>query len=368
MNLLLISHSSIMNGAQKSLLDLAVGLKKSSEFNLIVLCPEEGALTEALRNKNIHVKVKHLQRPKRSPFHLLLFVLQWLPTVLWLWYFLNLEQIDIVYNNTIDALYGPFAARLAGKPCIWHIREVKPKNQSLRKIFAILLKKLPHRVLFNSNSILKTYSEKTHSHWHVIYNGIAVDFILTRIQRKDDRVVIGFVGQMVSHKRPERFVQIFALADQSMANLQGIMAGDGNLLNDIRQMVDNLGLSNKIDILGRIDDIRQLYRQIDILVLTSDYEPFGRVLIEAMAAGCSIVAANVDGVSEVVVHEESGYLVPFNNIPAYVERVLYLARDKDTRLRIGNVGRERVYTHFTMEKYCYEITKIIKELLMVNRL
>ncbi len=360
MKLLLITHSPVMNGAQKSLHDLAVNLINNPDLSVTVLCPMIGPLSDALQKAGVPVKFKPLRRPMRSPINVFLFFIQFIPTIIWLRRYLIKEQIDVIYNNTIDALYGPFAAKLAAKPCVWHIREVKPKNKQLRGLFSFLLQKLPTFTLFNSKAIMRAYAERSFPHWHIVYNGIPVNPQLLRTPKMDDKVIVGFVGQMVSHKCPERFVTIFAAAQRSISNLHGIMAGDGVLLDEVKQKVKGLGLHHKLDVLGRVDAISDLYKQMDILVLTSAYEPFGRVLIEAMSVGCAVVAANVDGVPEVVIDKECGFLVPYDDIEAYVKYVLQLAQDRKLRIKMGKRGHARVVNEFTLEKYCQRITMFLQ--------
>ena len=121
MKTLLISHTSDMNGAELSLLDLALGLVQRN-IEVCVLCPDEGPLCKQLRENDVPVTVFWLLRPQRNLLRLLGFILLWFPLVLNLTLYIKRGGFEIIYNNTIDGLYGPFAARLAGVPCVWHVR------------------------------------------------------------------------------------------------------------------------------------------------------------------------------------------------------------------------------------------------------
>ena len=173
MTILLISHTSELNGAERSLLELAIGLKLQN-IDQLVLCPDAGVLSARLNEEGIPTFIMDLPRPQRNLLKLIRFLVLWLPTMLKLFRVLRNKRIHIVYNNTIDGLYGPFAARLAGVPCIWHVREVKPKRRQLRFVFTWLLQLIPTVTVFNSNATLSAYATHVPERWCVIYNGIAL--------------------------------------------------------------------------------------------------------------------------------------------------------------------------------------------------
>lgn len=359
MTLLLISHTADLYGAERSLLDFAIGLQ-AQRVVFLVLCPAEGPLTHQLRTHHIPIVIFRLPRPQLDLRHLAQFIILWLPTLWHLWWFMKRNGITAVYNNTIDGLYAPFAARLARIPCLWHVREVKPKNLWGRKLFAWLLRCLPDRVVFSSNNTLLAYAERPFAHWQVVYNGIKLPAFPLR--HTQDTVTVGFVGQLVALKRPERFLKAFALAQQSCPNLRSVIVGDGPLLEKMRQLADELGITPDVEIKGYLNSMLDLYASFDILVLTSDAESFGRVLVEAMASGCPVIASRVGGVPEVVENGQTGFLVDPDDIPAYAEKIIQLAQDTELRQCLGLAGRKRALTHFTVERYCEQLIRIIEEI------
>lgn len=358
---LLISHTSDLNGAEKSLLDLAIGLKQQN-ISCLVLCPSAGKLSAKLEEENIPVSYMNLPRPQRDSISLLKFILLWFPTVINLSYFLHSKRIHVVYNNTIDGLYGPFASRISGIPCIWHVREVKPFNAQVRKLFTWLLVHLPNITVFNSKATMKAYSNKTYPNWRVIYNGVEISSRPPGTRNTSSSIVlVGFAGQMIAHKCPECFIRAFAVAQREFPNLVGVMAGDGSMLEDMKLLTKKLNISHCLQILGRVTDMPKFYKNLDIFVLTSEKEPFGRVLIEAMSVGCPVIAPIIDGVPEVVEDGLSGFLVKPNDTNAFAENILKLARDKDLRVQIGLAGYNRVRTFFSVKEYCSQVINIFNE-------
>jgi glycosyltransferase involved in cell wall biosynthesis len=362
MTILLISHSSNYYGAEQSLFNLAKGLILKNN-KLIVLCPSEGELTNHLRQINAKVSIMPLPGiGQRNVSQLIFFILHWLPTIIKLKKFISDKKISLVYNNTINGIYAPFAAWLAGVPCIWHIREVRPKYRFFRFFFSFLFRKITCYTIFNSIATMKSYSSTIWSNWKVVYNGVDIP-VKTRqkISKINNPIVIGFAGQMVSHKRPEFFLQAFKLAEGSIPNIKGSMAGDGDLLPRIKFISSKLGIKDKIAFHGYLLSMSTFYRDIDIMVLTSEKEPFGRVVIEAMSYGCPVIASRVGGVKEIIKNNETGYLVNKNDISAFAEKIIALAKDYDLRYQMGELARESVSEKFSLDSYVSNMCNLINQ-------
>lgn len=359
MKVLLISHTSDLNGAELSLLDLTLGLMQRN-VEVRVLCPNEGPLTRRLREYDVPLTTFWLLRPRRHLFYLMGFIMLWPPLVLSLALYISRLGFDVVYNNTIDGLYGPFAAKLAGVPCIWHVREVKPRNYRVRKFLGWLLTWLPAHTLFNSKAAREAYSAFSPSHWQVIYNAVGQNHIPPPDFTDDRPVTVGFVGQMMPHKRPERFLHAFALSRKKVPSLRGIMAGDGKLLLEMKTLASRLGIADCIEIPGFIYPLNDFYEKIDILVLTSDRESFGRVLIEAMAAYRPVIASTVGGVPEIVSDGICGFLVSADDIVAYAEKIVTLANDPELRRGMGTAAHQWVLKHYPMDRYIDSILAVLQ--------
>lgn len=362
MTILLISHTSELNGAERSLLDLAIGLKLQ-KIECLVLCPGPGKLSEKLEAQEIPVSFLNLPRPQSDLLNLAKFIVLWLPTVINLFYFFRKKSgIKVIYNNTVDGLYGPFACWLAKIPCVWHVREVKPKSSRVRRVFARIFIHFSAITVFNSKDTMSAYSKKSYPNWRVVYNGIEVDTQRPAISnRNKSTVVVGFAAQMVTFKRPELFISAFTIANKAEPSLAGTMAGDGVMLNEMRLLVEKQGVSKNLQILGRVNDMGSFYRGLDIFVLTSERESFGRVLIEAMSVGCPVIAANVGGVSEVVQDGVTGFLISSSDINAFAEKILLLTRDRDLRIQMGLAGYKRVQELFSITQYRNQLISVFSE-------
>lgn len=348
--ILLISHTANLHGGERSLVDLSLGLQRR-KVPFIVMCPAEGVLPELLRANGIKVQIFFLPRPQRNIIQLLKFFILWIIVVWRLRNWMRQNTIDIVYNNTIDGLYGPFAAKLNQCPCVWHVREVKPQNKHIRFLFVLLLKNFATQVVFNSNATMQAYQLRPYPHWQVIYNGLDLTRCHMNLSEKRDNFLLLFVGQIEKHKRADRFLEIVVRTKKSYPNLKGLIVGDGEELEEMKQLSQRIHVQNDVEFTGYLHDVNRVYQQSDVFILTSDTEPFGRVIIEAMAHALPVVAANVGGVSEVVDENITGFLVEKDDIDAYVEKIRQLIADPKLCREMGLAGRKRVESFFSLDAY-----------------
>lgn len=358
MKILLISHSSNLYGAERSFLDLAEGLSISGHI-FSVLCPAPGLLSQRLQSLNIPVFFMPFPGVgTRTLKEIVRFLLLLVPTVLRLSRWMKKNRINIVYNNSMNALYGPLAAKLTGIKSVWHIREVKFKTFLFRKIATVFFNLLSSRTVFNSKATMLAFNQTPPSSWQVIYNGIDAK---NDLEKKDliSHFVIGFAGQMTEHKKPQRFLYAFSQAKRSIPKIKGIMAGDGPMLPMLRSLAEDLEIAEDILFTGYVSDLDFFYSTIDVLVLTSDHEPFGRVILEAMSYGRAVIAAAVDGVPEVVEDGKTGYLVPAEEIPAYCQKILELSKNPEYCRQMGKSARRRVMERFGKSRYQHELISIL---------
>jgi glycosyltransferase involved in cell wall biosynthesis len=124
-----------------------------------------------------------------------------------------------------------------------------------------------------------------------------------------------------------------------------------------------LGLAEDVHFLGWRDDIPELLALCNLFVLPSLGEHFGRVLIEAMAMEKAVVATDAGGVPEVVVHGETGLLVPPGQPKEMADAVVDIVKDPARAARLGKAGRKRVEAEFDITKDVHAIEAIYVEVL-----
>jgi glycosyltransferase involved in cell wall biosynthesis len=150
-----------------------------------------------------------------------------------------------------------------------------------------------------------------------------------------DSVVVGSVGRLVEQKDYPTQLKAFALAAARVPTLRMVIAGEGPLAADIRRMIGELELLDRVRLIGHREDVPVLLKGLDVFVLASKFEPYGVALLEAKAAGLPVVATRVNEVPEIVRDGETGLLSPAGDAEAMARSFVQLACDPALRTCLG---------------------------------
>ena len=132
---------------------------------------------------------------------------------------------------------------------------------------------------------------------------------------------------------------------------------------DLRRDAERRGLTRALTFTGYRADIGRFFNATDVVVQASiEPEAFGMVLLEAMAAGRPVIATNHGGPREIVVHGETGFLVPPNRADLLAESILTLVQDPSLRLRMGRAGAARFEAQFLASRMAERLQAIYTEL------
>ena len=178
-----------------------------------------------------------------------------------------------------------------------------------------------------------------------------------------DKTILINVARLSREKNHALLVRAFSKAVQSCPNLELWLVGDGELRRDIEELVKQLGLEEKVKFFGVRSDVPELLSQADIFVLSSDYEEFGLVVAEAMAAGLPVIATAIGGIPEILEGGRAGILVPPKDVDALAKAIVELARDEKKRAELSDYGRKLVAERFDIRRTVREYEKLYLELL-----
>jgi len=159
--------------------------------------------------------------------------------------------------------------------------------------------------------------------------------------------VVLFVGRLVKEKGVDRLLRVWESLPGHERMLL-LIVGDGPLRADLESQTKNLRLFPSVQFLGHQTDVSKLYAMADLFVLPSNTEGMSNSLLEAMAAGLPVVASNVGGNRDVIKHQQSGFLVDWEDTELCAGILLSLLADPELRQRIGNAARTHV-SAFAME-------------------
>jgi len=178
------------------------------------------------------------------------------------------------------------------------------------------------------------------------------------------RYRVGIVGRLVRQKGISTFLRAVAVVARARSDVVFPVVGDGPLRSALETEARELGIEDCVLFLGFRDDALALLKRLDVFLFTSEQEPFGLVLTEAMAAGVPIVALNLEGaVGEILGDGEDGLIVDGVDIEALAAKVLALLDDQALRERIADSGRKKVREQFTIQKNAEAIMNLYRQCL-----
>lgn len=154
-----------------------------------------------------------------------------------------------------------------------------------------------------------------------------------------------FVGELEEVKRPANFVAVVAAIRSSGLPVEAWMVGDGPLAASVRPAAASAG----VDLLGRRDDVPALLASADVVCLTSRTEGMPGVLIEAGLSGLAAVSTDVSGAGSVIDDGVTGFVVPVDDVDAFIASTRRLVLDADLRARMGAAARARCVERFSIE-------------------
>lgn len=255
---------------------------------------------------------------------------------------------DIVHTNSLKAaLYGGVAGRLAGVPVLWHVRDRIAADYLPRPAVALVRaasRVLPTAVVANSASTLSTLPGRRRA--TVLYNPVVLDAAsASRGPRTDRPLRIGVVGRLAPWKGQHVFLAAFARAfpagDVEARLIGSALFGEDAFERELHAQVERLGIASRVQFRGYRDDIPRELAELDVLVHCSTTpEPFGQVVVEGMAAGLPVIAADAGGPTEIITDGVDGLLTPPGDVEALAEALLQLADDPGLRQTLGDAGRQ----------------------------
>jgi glycosyltransferase involved in cell wall biosynthesis len=175
----------------------------------------------------------------------------------------------------------------------------------------------------------------------------------------DDGFVIGWAGRLTAIKRPLDLVRAAAAVDGSIL----VLAGDGELRSEVEALARELGMHERVRLLGYVADMGSWYAAFDAFLLTSANEGAPVVAIEAQAAGVPVVATDAGGTRTVVEDGETGFVVPIGDVEALADRLTRLRDDAGLRAHLGAVAAERMRSRFSIERMVDDVERVYAEIL-----
>jgi glycosyltransferase involved in cell wall biosynthesis len=170
-------------------------------------------------------------------------------------------------------------------------------------------------------------------------------------------------ARLESEKSLEVLIGAMAILKARGIAARCVVAGEGAQRESLEAQIRELKVEDSVQLLGFRSDVLALMRAADIFALPSREEPFGLVLLEAMALEKPVVASDAGGPREIVVHGETGVLVPPDDCAALANALQTLIADDALRARFGQAGRARFLTHFQSESMACAVLAVYRRAL-----
>jgi glycosyltransferase involved in cell wall biosynthesis len=349
-----ITESEPFGGAQRNTLLTLKGLLKDG-YDTELICGSGGPLIQEARACGVPVHVIPSLIRQIDPLRDCYALLQ-------LYRVLRARQYRIVHTHSNKAgVLGRLAAQWAGVPRIIHTFHSVPPfelNGDLRSKLYIALERylgVATVKLICVGEILRqeilTWNIAPEEKVITIYSGIDfLSYVPQRARLETKRLldlekawpIVGCIGRLSEQKSQQHLVQSLAFLKKKYPRIQLLLVGEGDLRTLLEEQAQTLGVSSHISLLGERADIADLLNIFDVYAMSSRWEGVGRALTEAMYSALPIVATPVNGVKELIIHEETGLLVPPCEPRALADAIDRLSIDPDLAKRLGSNAQRKV--------------------------
>jgi glycosyltransferase involved in cell wall biosynthesis len=376
---LVLHSSSDLYGASNSLLRSLMAFQRIG-IEPTLLLSEKGPLNEKVEALGIPVVILRLGVIRRKYFNLLGLINRkyfiFISTIK-ICQLIRKENFELVLTNTTVVFSGALAAKLTRTKHIWHVRETITTPFLFKKFITLLLNTTGTVNFFVSKASRDNYlpqldMEKA----KVIYNGIdSPKFVDNHYDLKKEiglesnTVVISMVARVNLLKGQKYFLEIANILLQSNKNLHFVLVGDTfpgyeYLHTELKEFISSNNLDENVTDLNFRSDIQNIMSGSDIFVLPSiQYDSLPTTVLEAMSASKPVIATGLGGSLEMLVNQETGFLIPHDNAKVAAEAIQKLIDNPTLRLAMGRRGRERVVEKFSLDLYMEKFGKLIKEII-----
>jgi len=378
-----------LGGAESSLLSLVEQLDQS-RYELHAVLFGEGRFASLLRGAHVDVafaRIGIISRTK-NPLKLFLYALYFIHGVLRLAWLIRRRRIGIVHiNKNTLVLQAVPAARLARAAAVWHVRN---PVRNFGRIGAWLVRRCG-RLVCVSESIAAPFRAafpEAAAKLAIVHEGIDPSRYVAAERGAAFRAslgvqpgerLIGTVGRLTPWKGQDDFLRAAALVAPKRPDARFLVVGDcvsspaerrsDEAYRDrLHALAAELGLSDKVRFTGFREDVPAVMNALDLFVLPSHEEPFGIVLLEAMAAGRPIVATAAGGVTEIVADAREALLVPPRDPEAMAAAILRLLSDGSLAASLGRAARERVAAEFPLWRPAARMRQLYEDLALSRAL
>ncbi len=331
-------NTNKFSGAENVVCQLAEEFGKTDE---VVYCSPRGEIEEVLRRKNVNylpIKKLSVKEIKRA---------------------IGEYKPDIIHAHDFRA---GLLANLATTrvPVISHVHNNCPwlRKYGLKSLLFWYTAKKSRFILAVSKSVMDEYifGERFKEKTIVVGNPVDVSKIRSKVEGEHTkRYELAFCGRLTKQKNPLMFVEMVEKLKKKFPGISAVMLGDGEMRDEAESSIREKNLQKNIEVLGFVENPVQFMAESKVLVITSSWEGFGLVAVEAMAVGTPVVANSVGGLVDLV-SEEAGKLC-YNELD-FLNEIERMLTDEDYYSKKVNGALKRADELNNSEEYIQNIRSI----------
>jgi glycosyltransferase involved in cell wall biosynthesis len=383
-----LNHTGLVSGAERVLVNMLHGLDRS-RYEPFVICPAEGNLSTLIQAEDVEcvaapaVVARFTWRPDRlwkAIVSLGKAVAAVRQRLAWL-------DPDLVHANTLRAgIIASLAAIGTGRLVIWHVHDILPNHplSAAIRFFAWSMRRT--QIIAVSHATANSFCGPLPfgNRVHVIHNGTDLsEFPLKQCGNTEFRKRMGIpeeaflvcaVGQICARKGLLELLEAFERTSESAPQMHLAIAGkvvfahEERYFESLLRAVAEPGMSGRVHFTGEVRDVSGLLQAADLLVLNSRQEPFGLVLVEAMASGTPVLATRVGGIPEIVEDARNGWLVEKDDTAALSRKLVELSQDRGLLERIAQAAHYETCPQFSLERFQSRLHSLYAEIIPSHRL
>jgi L-malate glycosyltransferase len=378
-NVLYVNHTAELSGGERSLLSLLAALPDTVQRRvalppgrLVAAVEELGIPTTAITGTAGSLRLHPVHTP-RSIAELSLAALQVRRAA-------RRYRVDLLHANSIRAGIVLGLGRPPA-PTIVHVRDCLPPGPVSAATMRLIAATATTVVANSHYTARSVRAAAPGAHLEVVHNPVdlarwdpaRIDRARARARLGDAgerRLLLGVVAQLSPWKGQGTAIEALRLLREEGRDVHLLLIGSAKFVASatrfdnhayvaaLRALIDDAGLHDRVSWLGEREDVPELVRALDILLLPSEEEPFGRALIEAMALGVPVLATRVGGPPEIIEDGREGFLLPPHEPAAWARAIRRIAESPDRGLEMGLAGRRRVEQAFTSDQHAHAMLDV----------
>ncbi len=268
------------------------------------------------------------------------------------------QHCDVLFlSGFSEKMLVTFLTRFIPIPVVW--LEHGMSDEVLRRLWSLpahlytLHKHIPKSIIViseHTKNIMIQKAKLPADKVQLIYDGVQVENEIVRRTKQSKAFRIGSISRLTTEKGQQHLIRAMPMILKEVPHATLLIIGEGEDRAYFESLAEACGVSENVQFLGYVPDVKPYYKEMDIFVFPSvwELEGFGLVTAEAMSYTLPVVASKLGPIPEIVVHNETGFLVPPGDEKQLADAIITLAKNPALRKEFGEKGYERVKDHFNI--------------------